>query len=593
MPNDLSLLTDFAGGQGLPGVYTAYAQDHDANYSAVLAWAQQVTAELRAFQGADAPLLYDLLRSDELAIDTGLVGAESFRPITFGAADTEVTIPVGVALTALGRAQTPNPVTLVGTGSAGTRYLALSIGGSITLETVAAQRAMDLATVSWTGTAFDTGSLVYLEPILVDGDDFQACRIVSTISGSAAGLPETVYQRIANRLDALQLLLQGATTGPEGETLGRLAIAGSVAAPGIILGDGSASYDPGSGLYRPASNRLGVSIAGVQAAEFGEAAAGQPQLRARAGTALSTPPFAFVGDPDTGLAWTSADRYRVVAGGVEIAEARGDVPELYVPALRVDSILGAVRERLVADRDYFVRTDGNDANTGLANTAGQAFANLQRAIDVVGGLDFNGHTVEITFGVAGTYAGAEFSAPLVLGQGGTLRIVGDTAAPSSYVLSSDLVVAEGATVFVRGLDLTSSGAGLYIAAGGDVTIDGAMVFGTTSLAHILLEEHGRFRAIADYTIDGDAAAHIQAADSSCASIENRTLTLTGTPDFSDAFAVALRACSIHVAGASFSGGATGLRYRAETNGVIDSEGELITFLPGDALGTTATGGQFA
>lgn len=53
------------------------------------------------------------------------------------------------------------------------------------------------------------------------------------------------------------------------------------------------------------------------------------------------------------------------------------------------------RPKLFANRTYFVRSNGNDDNDGLTDTATGAFLTWQAAIFVAAGLDFNGFTVTI------------------------------------------------------------------------------------------------------------------------------------------------------------------------------------------------------
>lgn len=77
-------------------------------------------------------------------------------------------------------------------------------------------------------------------------------------------------------------------------------------------------------------------------------------------------------------------------------------------------------------------------------------------------------------------------------------------------------------------------------------------------------------------------------------LDGITVTLSGTPAFSVAFATASRAGVVQVNANTYSGSATGTRYAASTNGVIfTNTGGSATYLPGNGAGTTATGGQYS
>ena len=90
-------------------------------------------------------------------------------------------------------------------------------------------------------------------------------------------------------------------------------------------------------------------------------------------------------------------------------------------------------------------------------------------------------------------------------------------------------------------------------------------------------------------IDGDAGYHLHLADGAHFDGNGQTVTLTGTPDFVDAFCVCTHASIARFAGQSFVGSATGTRYEVSANAVIDSG---VVVLPGDVAGATQTGGVY-
>lgn len=252
-----------------------------------------------------------------------------------------------------------------------------------------------------------------------------------------------------------------------------------------------------------------------------------------------------------------------------------------------------VREVLTANRTYYVRTDGSDSNTGLANTSGGAFLTIQKAINVATALDLSIYAVTIQLG-AGTYSGAVTLASYV--GVGPITIVGDETTPSNVIISRTGNCIAGTGVLgqwrIRGMRLQTSGSGhAMVLTSCDVTFQN-IDFGACAGGHIVATSASRVTASGNYSISGGASRHWWCEGKSLFIMATRTVTITGTPAFSVVFALAHMLSLIQCNAMTFSGSATGVRYNASTNGVILVAGAGATYLPGNSAGSTATGGQY-
>jgi hypothetical protein len=271
--------------------------------------------------------------------------------------------------------------------------------------------------------------------------------------------------------------------------------------------------------------------------------------------------------------------------GIKIAAATGMVT---FP----NTTLSAGREILTANRTYYVRTDGSDANGGLANTSGGAFLTIQKAIDTAKKLDLCGFAVTIQV-ATGTYtAGINVATPFL---GGDVTVQGDLTAPSNVIISVSgthcIQVSNKAALLIGGLKLiASSGHGVYAASDAVVTIAGKMEFGACPSGNHLNALTSVINVAADYTISGSAVNHAYAADGGIINDYLHTVTITGTPGFSTAFAQGGRLGIVLMFGNTFSGSAAGSRYNVNNNAVIYTSGAT---LPGDAIGTTSSGGLYS
>lgn len=266
-------------------------------------------------------------------------------------------------------------------------------------------------------------------------------------------------------------------------------------------------------------------------------------------------------------------------------------------ALRVS---GAFRELLTSDQTFYVRTDGSDSNMGTANTAAGAFLTIGRAMTAVGAIDTGSHQLAVSVG-AGTFnefvvlaAAVGSLAPILIGGGSATIVQGNGSTPGTCFLNSN-----AGSWIIRNFKVQQQGSlttnGLVAQSTGIITFRGIEFGAVGAGLHIFSTASGTISCDGDYSITGGAQVHIisnQAAILYSGFVV--TITLTGTPAFSLAFAVANRVgLLLCFSSYTFTGAATGQRYIAQLNGVIDTGGAGTTFFPGSIAGTTPTGGQYA
>lgn len=315
----------------------------------------------------------------------------------------------------------------------------------------------------------------------------------------------------------------------------------------------------------------------------------------------------FSGRAEFGLAGSDNFKLKVSADGGSWTEALDidkSTGRVRLPAvLALESADQAVafrdiRERLAANRTYYVRSDGSDSNTGLANTSGDAFLTIQKAIDVVTGkLDIATYAVTIQVS-SGTYS-ANLSLKPFVGAGSVL-LLGDATTPGNVVISGGTshAISTGARYFnwaVQGFKVqtTSGGDGINVNFGSQLFLSN-VDFGSVAAgrAHLNCSAASYVQFNSNYSISGGAARHWLVGTGSTISCNGKTITLAGTPAFTTAFAEAQYAGIVICTSNTYSGSATGARYAAVTNGLIFTNGAGASALPGSTSGSVATQGQY-
>lgn len=262
---------------------------------------------------------------------------------------------------------------------------------------------------------------------------------------------------------------------------------------------------------------------------------------------------------------------------------------------------GISREKLTANRFYYVRTDGSNSNNGLSNTAGGAFLTIQYALDfVAANLDFSIYTVTIQVD-AGTFT-EKLTVPSCVGQASTGQLyllgagIGSTIVTTNAAYEGALNAGSGAKIYTEAITFVNSNANGYsvnAVFGGQIFLATVGINAGSNANAVVCRGVGSFVAIySALTFGTNCNAAFFACFGGFIQIEGVTVTY-GTRTFSGATAIVSDNGILLHGNVTNSGTVTGSRYSAYMGGVIQTYGGGASAIAGNSAGSTATGGQYA
>lgn len=266
-------------------------------------------------------------------------------------------------------------------------------------------------------------------------------------------------------------------------------------------------------------------------------------------------------------------------------------------ALRLIGLGRGEVQRIAINPTLYVRPGGNDANDGLTNTDGGAFATIAAAL-AKGTSQFNfaSSALNIQLGAPSTYA-----SPFTLPRGtGTININGDTQNALAYVIEGAAPAGNGCVqtsgpLVLSGVTVRNTGAGSHGVATtgvGTAVLINTVVASTQTTAgsHLFAVDGSGITLGSGCLLQGNAAAAFSATGGRISVNPSTNVVIGGSPTFSNATAVAQDGGRVSLlAGASVSGPASGQRYRADNYSIINTNGGGANAFPGSTAGTTSNG----
>jgi hypothetical protein len=256
------------------------------------------------------------------------------------------------------------------------------------------------------------------------------------------------------------------------------------------------------------------------------------------------------------------------------------------------------REVIAGYRTYYVRTDGNNSNNGLNSGTTGAFQTIQKAVDVACSLDLNGYAVTIMV-ADGTYTGTVVLKPTT--GGGYVDIIGNLTTPTNCVISTTSAHCFTNTTYcgswnIKGFKLqtTTTGSAFCFIAPIKVTVE-KLNFGNCASYHFDLSNGPIvYVSIGGYTVSGTCQIHWLLSVNSIMIANAAPITFTTNTTNIGIWAYATKCSIIYAVGMTFTNKAyaLGTYYVVNQNSVIDTTAGGATYFPGNAAGSSATGGQY-
>lgn len=261
---------------------------------------------------------------------------------------------------------------------------------------------------------------------------------------------------------------------------------------------------------------------------------------------------------------------------------------------------GLARTRLNGNTSFYVSTTGSDS-TGTGLSSGSPWLTMQHAYNTIqNNYDLNGYQATIQL-ADGTYSQAFNPSGSVVGQTSVSGLVlnGNSITPTNVVInaSSGAACVEAdfdATLVVQNLQVQGVN-GLSSLHGAKIFAS-AVTFGLITGIGLNALEDGNIEIAGNCKISGSMAVFASATTGGQILLSTPTtsvtITLTGTPAFSGAFAETSDFGLISAPHNTFTGSATGVRYTVGAGGGINTGGGGASYFPGSSAGSVMSPGYY-